>query len=492
MQNRNYLNIDAYIEDGVLYARFDTSILVLEFEESDKAKSKLDEIISLSDLSAVAERFTNESMTNSDYSNRTVLPSKYITKHLLQISPKELDNSSFKGESTIKPITINVNPSITLKCHHASITYRISNIPHVMINWLAFFSIYYNQIKDRRLFAHLQFADHSQFVNLNEAVSIKNLYQADNCLSLDTTVILFMKKMISLKPGLAGYQDAFNDLEKVCEAYESNRNSKNSKPLLQCLFESTRSELVYGEQVEKFSTLKVYQEKESHFSSLTLTNEATAKKLECLFMLEAINSSAKINLIMSCLGKIAHDKGKYNISYTELVLMYFAEFHLFPNGTMGIINLDKNFGYLKDYAEGKRNHNILAPELGHLANVLGLELEPDCDYHKDKQILFTPACSLQLANMGLHLNGNYSKELFHVYQIWVFFTKLQLRDDNNVFSKLSNDLIDTIIVEANPSYKGMYNKIHPGFFQAVASGRERATQEYKEKQEEKMNVGFQF
>src|SRR5262245_20431629 len=147
MQNRNYLNIHPYIEDGVLYTRFDTSILVVEFEESNNAKSELDRIISLSDLSAVAESFTNQDMQNSDFLNKTVLPSKYITKHLLQISPKELDNSSFKGELTIKPITINVNPSTTLKCHHASITYRISNIPHVMINWLAFFSIYYNHIK---------------------------------------------------------------------------------------------------------------------------------------------------------------------------------------------------------------------------------------------------------------------------------------------------------------------------------------------------------
>lgn len=485
--HRNYLNIDVYVEDEVLYTRLDTSVFVLEFEESNQANHMLDQI-NQPDLMVVAKKFAEAPLIYQDLAIPNIMGSKHITKHLLEFSSKKLDNE-FKGEPTIKSTPpIMINPNTILNGKHASIIYRISNIPHVMINWLAFFSIHLNYLltmDKKNLIQHIQFEDHSPFDNISEVVlpSITHLYQGKNYISLDNNLVLIMEKMVNFKLNLDNYQDALTDLGKVLDAYEKDRNGNTPKPLLQFLFESTRAELVYSKQVKKFS-LGNHRDKESRFLSLTLADQTTAKKLECLFMLETINASAKINLLTPCLGRIAHDKGRYKMNYTELELIYFAEFYLFPNGTMGIINLNKNFAYLQYYAVGKPNYNILSPELEHLANILDLQLERNCDYHKDQQILFTPACSIKLANLGLHLNGNYSKELFHVYQTWAFFTRLQLRGDN-VFSKLPNDLLDNIIIEANSPYKGMYNnKIHPGFFQAVNRGKEKAIKEYKNKMDE--------
>src|SRR5690349_18822715 len=107
MQNRTYLNINAYAKDDALYVRLDITALVLEFEESNKAQDELNKICSMRDLKVVATNFKNEDLTEQDLAVKRVMPSKYIVKQLLEMIPKEPCNTnSFQGESSAKSIML--------------------------------------------------------------------------------------------------------------------------------------------------------------------------------------------------------------------------------------------------------------------------------------------------------------------------------------------------------------------------------------------------
>lgn len=480
MRNRSHLNINIYSKDELFYVRFDVLTQNLYI-----SKIGLNQILSLANLSAFAEKFTNEPYTQSDMTNEeSVISDKRILKHLLQMSPKEpRDINSLKAKLIANEIMINNIPF-----NHITITYLISNTPHVLINWLACYSKFINKANDLSMFEHVQFNDHSQFEIFNTTNS-NNLFSEVNY--KNGSVRMMMKNMLNFKDSLITYQDTFNYLAKIYKYYEESRKTSDAKPLLQCLSDKTRCELIYKDKIESLSLMNNIKEREFDALTSTLTKNITSKKLEFLFMLELLNSRDKINLIENCFGKRAHDNVKYRMDHTELQLLYFADFYLFSDGKMGIINLDKNPAYIEFYAEGKDNYHILTAEFVHLANCLGLEFEINCDFHKNKQMIFTADSSLKLADLGLHINTNYSKHLFNAYNKWAFYTKIRLAGDN-IFRDIPEEIVDDIIVRANPSYQRFYNRqLHPGFFQAVQLGKEKGYQEHQEAAR-KLGVSFKL
>lgn len=489
MHNRiRNLNIDVYVKNAVLFARFD--IL-------SNSQDMIDKISLLENIGHVAEKFSNKPMYIEDFRNdSTQIRDKKIIQHILQIQPKEPNGlNSLKGESATN--TIMSHNKTEKPISHMNITYRISSIPNVMINWIACLAVFMSQ-KGKYIPEHIQFSDHSQFEKINTHPEIMNLlaqntsvcilmekihtflFSQKNC--KNTFVRTMMEKILefqTFQPNLEHYQEAFTDLKKFYNSYAVNCKLAAPKTLVQCLSDQIRCDLMYGNQFSELSKPeKNIQQKELYILSLAET--MISKKHEFLFMLDLMNSKNKISFIEPCMGKIAHDNEPYQMAHTELMLIYFAEFHLFPDGKMGIINLDKNPAYLQYYAEGKDNYNLLNDEVKHLANCLNLQLEPNCDFHQDKKIIFRADCSLKLASLDLHLNANYSKTLFNVYNTWAFYSRMHWAG-NNKFSLLADEILDDILLKANPPFQRIYSdKSHLGFFHAVHLGRERGKKEHHE------------
>lgn len=459
MNNRyNNLNIDIYgnNEDGFLYVRFDIVNNSPYFETS-----------SLVNLHDVAVTFHNERLLFEDFRDGEI-PDKKTLKHMLQIMPNEPDNlNSFKGKHTLK----NISDKMNVKINHETVIYKLSMVPHVMINWVACFSVFMNVNTN---FSIIQFSDHNHLIN--HITENENVFRPEN--NNKFSVRTLMEKLITFKDSFLKYKNALNDLDKIYKYYAASRDSDQPKSLLRCLSSVNRCELLYSEQLKKLTDAEDAESK-------TMVAQQFAKEMvskeEFLFMLDSIHTRNKIVLLIEpCLGKIAHDRGKYKKSYTELMLIYFGNLYLFPEGKMGIGDLDKNPSYLADYDKGKPNHNILASELKHLAPLISVEFDYSCDVHKEKKIMFEPGCSLRLMNEGLHLTSDYCKELFNVHKKWAFFTRIQLAE-GNLFNLLPNEILDDILVKSSSSQPRNNNiKANPGFFQAVASGRERGKKEHEE------------
>lgn len=119
------------------------------------------------------------------------------------------------------------------------------------------------------------------------------------------------------------------------------------------------------------------------------------------------------------------------------------------------VNVDQNLGYLNHYAPGKRNHSIFKDEMTFLAKIIGLEFDPHTDF--DKEIIFTPACSNELKNVGLHLNIDYIMKLLgqknrfslfrQAYQFYgqhgsEFSNKLPVEIGKMIFQELASPELD--------------------------------------------------
>lgn len=196
---------------------------------------------------------------------------------------------------------------------------------------------------------------------------------------------------------------------------------------------------------------------------------------ECLYLLESINTKNRLAFLAPCLGKTAHDNEEYVMAHTELLLIYFADFQLLPDGSMAIVNLDKNPAYQKFYAEGKFNVAHIHNEFYHWAKCMGLEIEPGRNFHNDNAILFTASSSLKLKSLDLHWNANYCKTLFSLYLTWARYTRMTLANDND-FGKLPEEIQDHIFLMTNPSFSRIYRD--QSFFHAIQTGKARGKEEH--------------
>lgn len=463
MENRNNCNIDIYSKNDVLYARFDII-----------TKNGINILSALADLHSFAHSHASQQRKMNDLlHDKTHIYGINIIRNILKLSPKEpAGSNSLKGKLEVK------QSLIQNELHsHLVITYQISNVPHIMIHWIIYFSIYINSLHKKSL-EHIQFSDHASFEMLNNTSLIDYLFALEN---VHYCVIRhLMEKMLSFKT-IASYQSALTDLEKIYVYYINSRKVDANKALLQCVSDQIRFDLLCSERFQHFTFLDhELIENKINILTLSLESKPVSQKLEDMFMLNLLNSKEKITFLSTCLGKLAYNNEKYKMSDSELMLIYFAEFYLFPNGRMAIINLDENPAYLDYYAIGKIKHGIFNDELQHLAKHLNVEFEFDGCFHKQKRIMFTIECSEQLACLGLHMNYRYSQDLLNAYHLWALFTRIKLAG-NNLFSSLPTEVIDHILVNTNPSYQRYYHKnIHPFFFKAVNLGKERGSIAYKE------------
>jgi len=131
----------------------------------------------------------------------------------------------------------------------------------------------------------------------------------------------------------------------------------------------------------------------------SLLDENTFNSLQ--FFITEFKMRAMIELIKPALGAIAHDGGQYRNSYTEFDLLLNAKFCIRDDGRMSI-ELKDNAGYQRHYSKTSRNYVICDAEFQHLATVLNLEFAQDTDFHKE--MIFTPASTLKLKALGLHIN----------------------------------------------------------------------------------------
>jgi hypothetical protein len=462
--NQKNINIDVYAKDASLYVRLD----ILTSSPIPKSFAHLD---------ATVTQYANTDLTQDDLrDNRNEIYNKKILQHIIQMSPKEPDNiNSFAANAKNKIVSILGKNSFPfslftnkININHAVIIYKISPIPHVMINWLVFFYTLLNKHLYEKTYTnqyHIQFDNHIKFNNLGN-IAIDELFSHSHTSRPIYKLIRSILKFNS--DDLPNYKNALSDLNVLYINYSSINGS-----FIQYLTDINRFNIFYAAKINTHNEVKALE-------TLIDTSDIT-NKIEFLFMLELNNSKSKLSFLNPCLGIKAHDNNPYCLEHTELLLFYFAEFYLYSDGTMAIINLDKNPAYLDFYAKGKENYTIFHDELKYLAPILDLEFLPG-NFHDDKTIIFTPECSARLAKLNLHLNRYLTKDLFQAYITWTFFTRLYLNlTENNIFQTLPYEIMNKIIIKTNPSYERFHNHAsHPGFFRATELGKMRGYKEHNE------------
>lgn len=155
------------------------------------------------------------------------------------------------------------------------------------------------------------------------------------------------------------------------------------------------------------------------------------------------NAWVKNKWLSQCIGKEAYAGLYYGPEYSELELLAECEYVLQSDGRIcAVISETTVFAQL--YAKGKKYHNQLQKELEHLASTLGLEFSSDTDfYHK---LIFTPASSKQLMDIGLHLNVAYMKKyIFCKNSYQTLFGKSGFGVGK--FQELPFELIDKISID---------------------------------------------
>lgn len=459
-------NIDVYEKNRNLYVRFD----ILSNREDNT------NILKLKNLELLATESSQEPLKWADLKqDKKEIMDKDILKHLLDIQNKKTngkDPLAYGFYERTKPGKF---------CSHIQITYKLSVIPHILINWLTYLAIFIN----KNLYLHFQFGDHTAFKNMDKHTDINALVSGKRTSSVIRELMARIVAFKSFEPKLKRYKNALADLEKLYLDYCEGRKLADPKTLIQCVSDQNRCTILYDKQFKKIADSKDLQHQTS--TIVSLATSMLSKRHECLFMFELINTRNKLLFIEPCLEKVAPDGKVYSMNHTELSLIYFAEFAYLPDGRIAIVNLDKNPTFIEYYAKGKPNFDIFHDELYYWAKCLGLEIEPGCNFHTDNAIIFKLFCTPIIENRGLHLNSRYCEILFNVYNTWAFYTRIAMADNN--FNKLPKETLDQIILEANPSFKRICNLHNPGFFHAIEMGRDRGQKEHAEVVEREVRMG---
>lgn len=463
--NADVFNIDLYVQNNkYLYTRFD--ILVGD-------NYCIDSILKLQELGRIASKYAARNLTGEDRKeDNTEIYDIKILQHLLQMQDATQDLNS---DSCTKSKYMLDGSPLT----HIEIVYKMTITPSALINWFACFTTFINQ-NNGTLPRYICYGSHGPLKKLVQIDDIHALPNRENW-SGGLTVKL-MEKMVAFQkfqPELEEYKDALAALEKVYRIYSASRKSANPRPLLEFLSDSKRCDLFYQDAFNKIASPVTPAERDE--SILSIVANMIAQRAECLFMLELINAKNKIEFILPCIDKLADDKQPFHMGHTELMFLYFAQFRLFPNQQIGIINFDSNPIYLQFYAPGKPYPHLLHRELCHWASLMGLEFEPCDDFHQKKIIMFTAESSEKIRHYNLHLDGIYGKTFFNIYNTWAFYTRISMNDNQgNLLGLLPKEILDDILIKANPSFQHLSNHNHEiGFFHAVRLGRERGVAEHK-------------
>lgn len=235
-----------------------------------------------------------------------------------------------------------------------------------------------------------------------------------------------------------------NALQYMTEAYNSGRSQ--SITFLQCVNLKTRCTILFDEYTKKIFDRKINEVQRLNVS-LSIAGEFISKnqKTELNFFINCLNYRARKILFEQCLGTKANDTHAYSWLHTEWYFLQYAEFSL-KNNRISIINLGKNPGYQRYYAAGKINHHLMRLEMEHLAKILDLEFEPDCNFHSE--LTFTEVSTMKLQRMGFGISGlmNECKKLLYKNNFCSFFSRSKVDKENketNILD-LSMDILSVV------------------------------------------------
>jgi hypothetical protein len=257
-----------------------------------------------------------------------------------------------------------------------------------------------------------------------------------------TAIQLLTDQIVQIAPALEAYASVLQEITKA-RAYT---NTHPKLKLVDCYGIKTRYDIMMHHNGFDWSLTheSTAADRINYLYVLARILISQNRQDELTHYINSINKSAKLRLYETCLGKLAHDGGKYHWKYTEWSVLQNAIFYIRPDMRMGI-KLADNAGYKKNYAPGRYNHAIMEAEFLVLANVLGLEFAKDTNFHAE--LIFTPASTEKLIAANLHLDKNYFAKL------------LQAKNRHSVFRqgyadlgffKIPRDLVDMITQLSHP------------------------------------------
>ena len=286
-------------------------------------------------------------------------------------------------------------------------TFELSTTPHIALIWLAYIStVFRNEY-------HYVFLDQS-IENFLAKENVTDEYPTlsmplnynflENMKKLDFEFNTFIQKILSITEHNNDYEGTRETIRIMHDCFMASGGR-----FIETLSAENQDSLLFG-NIGK-NTLNITKPLSERISRLLCFMQVAIKEghqNELAYIIYHINYMAKLNLYNPCLEKKAHDKKFYHFYYTEWFFIRDAEFKLLNDGRISI-DVTQNTSYLDTYAPGCSLYGKLKDEMLFLAKIIGLEFDPETDF--DKEIIFTPACSKELKNKGLHLNPSYMAKL---------------------------------------------------------------------------------
>jgi len=340
--------------------------------------------------------------------------------------------------------------------YRSSVIYDLPSSPYRALNWLGCFFYFLPNISKRFDAIHI---GHKTSANPLQTASPQTTesrlqyfdeYLAKNriCPTDQTLFFAFVKSLLELKTEINPsdpYQYVFNELEKITAIYHKEKDQGNN--FIKCIATSKRYEILAPDLMQAL------------FSRTSNENLKITKLLDFAHLYRKIHSEEELNLFLNnihrlwkrdlfalCIGKKAFDGNNYDWDFTEWNFLLYAEFIL-KNNRLCIVNLNANRGYQSYYQEGKSNYEVFAKEMEHLAHILSLSFEPNCNFHYE--LVFDEPSTLKLKNLGLHLTSTFVKNRLdqftptndnkqNEYNLYRLFSLAQ-NQMNNVLNKIDSD-----------------------------------------------------
>lgn len=389
------------------------NIFVYEDHTEQTIKIRVDEIDYSSSNSEEQENIREFAKSKYNpkspfYTSQQIIEANQIHAQLPMRSPE--DSQEFMGTKLKTYSTLQAS----------STTYTLSRKPAFVMEWLLSLSVYLNKSIFENIYFQQPVVENFSTVLIPTSTMDDYLKSATNWKR--SALLKLHEELLQFKDN-SSYKTVMDSLIISYELYKEGREKEKPLTFPEC-FEINQCAILYDDlpglllQSDVKSSVKL-QKLFKTVRSLIHTDQT--KQLN--EMLSNINRLAIRNLFEPCIGKPAYDQaaGGYDWSYTEYELLQHAIFCIRPDGLISISNLMENAGYKKTYAPGKWNHDILKDEMIFLGKVLGLEFEPNCDFHQE--MIFTKESSQKLIAQGLHFNITYVKNLLQLQNNYTFFAR---------------------------------------------------------------------
>ena len=242
---RSSINIDVYLENNQLYVKFN----IFNKKKRDAAVER-DLLENLTTMVGELQILGWHEMLLDSFA----IASTNIATRLLEISPKQPnDINSFRGELIENDVLDNAGG---VCFSQAIITYQLSTVPHILLNWIAYFELYLEYVKQYDVIKNIQFDYHTQF---NKLKNIINFIASSNNLDIDKVILQLMEKLLIYKDNFQ-YKEALTDCKLLYEYYKEIKKVSGYRTLLQCLSDKTRYKLIYEEKFQNIREKNIYEQ----------------------------------------------------------------------------------------------------------------------------------------------------------------------------------------------------------------------------------------